>query len=389
VYNTSGYERLEMVKLLDGIVDIYMPDLKYMDPKMSAKYSAGAADYPEVAQRAILEMHRQVGVLAENRQGAVSALRKSKNAMDEIIQIDSSLGAIGNQLQDAFYEIQDFTESIRAYKSAIEYDPDRLVQVEDRLALIHTLEKKYGDTIAEVLIYYEKSKKELGALENWENEKHVLEEQIKKTEQEFYAVAKELSEKRKKAAVLLQQQVEAELEKLGMARVKFRVLIQNKEPVNGSPVASQYGLDNIEFVIAANPGEPFKRLRAVASGGELSRVMLAIKTILAESDNIYTLIFDEVDAGIGGQVALQVGEHLKQLSRVKQVLCITHLATIAVRADNHLKVAKQVNDERTITQIEKLGEDKRREELSRMLAGDVTDKASLQHAEELMRKYSN
>ncbi|HEY9593180.1 MAG TPA: DNA repair protein RecN, partial [Spirochaetia bacterium] len=156
---------------------------------------------------------------------------------------------------------------------------------------------------------------------------------------------------------------------------------------DGTPVLTPWGKDTVEFVISPNLGEPFKRLRAIASGGELSRVMLAIKGVLAESDHVSTLIFDEVDAGIGGEIALSVGERLSALSRRKQVLCITHLATIAVRADNHLRIEKVAQAGRTVTRVDRVSGAARQEEIARMLAGDKTGDLSLQHAGELIAKY--
>jgi DNA repair protein RecN (Recombination protein N) len=173
-----------------------------------------------------------------------------------------------------------------------------------------------------------------------------------------------------------------------MPKVRFKILIQPRKGEKGTPVINQHGLDLIEFVISPNPGEPFKRLLKIASGGELSRVMLAIRSILAESDHIDACIFDEVDAGIGGEVALSVGERLQRLSKIKQVLCITHLATIAVRANNHIKVEKTVKSGRTLTRVTTVqGKDKTME-ISRMLAGDSENEVSLKHAEDLMRKYA-
>ena len=176
----------------------------------------------------------------------------------------------------------------------------------------------------------------------------------------------------------------------------FELLVKNPDYILGidaaevaistaSKKASE--MDNIEFVISTNPGEPFKRLRKIASGGELSRVMLAIKSILAESDNINVLIFDEVDAGIGGEVAVAVGSKLKKLSEIKQIFCITHLATIAVYADNHFKVEKNIKDNRTLTLVERIKGNLVTKEISRMLSGDRNNEAALKHAEELLKKY--
>ena len=321
--------------------------------------------------------------IAESRGGSLTGLRNSKNDMDELIRIDPELAQLNNQLNDAFYEIEDFTESIREYKQSVEYNPERLTIVEERISRINILSKKYGNSIKDILDYAESSKSTLARYENWNDEKKKLEQDIERLEAELNKNSKILSDKRNKAALVLQQKIEKELSSLGMAKVKFRVLVRNKK----DGVITKYGADNIEFVISTNPGEPFKRLRKIASGGELSRVMLAVKSILAESDNINVLIFDEVDAGIGGEVAIAVGNKLKELSKIKQIFCITHLATIAVQADNHFKVEKNVKDNRTLTHIERIKGDLKIKEISRMLSGDTENETGLKHAEELLRKH--
>jgi DNA repair protein RecN (Recombination protein N) len=326
------------------------------------------------------------GAVAEATGGVLAALRKARRAMEEILAIDSSLSRQSHQLEDAFYEIEDFAESVRQYKARTDFSPGRLDEVQSRVSALRSLEKKYGDTIEQVLEYCSAGEQELAGMENWEGQKKGLEEDIGRTEKEIAAVARELSQRRKAASLDLQTKIESELRQLGMPKVSFRVLIQDAAR-DGTPVLTPWGKDAIEFVISPNLGEPFKKLRAIASGGELSRVMLAIKGVLAESDHVSSLIFDEVDAGIGGEIALAVGERLRALARHKQVLCITHLATIAVRADNHLRIEKVTQSGRTLTRVEKVTGAARQEEIARMLAGDRKGELSLQHAGELLAKY--
>jgi len=327
------------------------------------------------------------GGVAESAGGVLAVLRRTRHAMEEILAIDPSLSKLSHQLEDAFYEIEDFAENVRQYKSRTDFSPNRLDDVQARLAGIRALEKKYGSTVEEVLQYCRSAEQELAGMENWEEEKKNLEAEIGRTEKEIAAVARELSDKRKTGSQDLQKRIETELRDLGMPKVTFRVMIADAARADGTPVLTPWGKDAMEFVISPNLGEPFKKLRAIASGGELSRVMLAIKGVLAESDHISTLIFDEVDAGIGGEVALSVGERLTALSRHKQVLCITHLATIAVRADNHLRIEKAAQAGRTVTRVEKVTGRARKEEIARMLAGDRRGEVSLQHAGELIAKY--
>jgi DNA repair protein RecN (Recombination protein N) len=179
------------------------------------------------------------------------------------------------------------------------------------------------------------------------------------------------------------------LKALSMPKVQFKVMVKNKQSADGKAMVGQWGMDDVEFMISPNVGEPFKKLKNIASGGELSRVMLAVKTALAEADNIESLIFDEIDAGIGGEVALTLGERLSMLACSKQVLCITHLATIAVRADNHIKVEKSVEGGRTYTRVRPISGRERVEEIARMLAGDKRQSVSVKHAEELLAQYGS
>jgi len=375
-------ERLRRIDLLTYAVT----EIKSLDPKPGEELEK---------ERAILVHHEKLFTLleevhsqtAESAGGVLASLRKSRHAMDEILGIDSSLSKLSHQLEDAFYEIEDFSENIRQYKSRADFSPGRLDDVQSRLSSIRTLEKKYGDTIEAVLEYCRTGEQELAGMENWEQEKKNLETDIARTEKEIAEVARELSEKRKAASQVLQKKIELELRELGMPKVSFRVLIADAARPDGTVVLTPWGRDSIEFVISPNLGEPFKRLRSIASGGELSRVMLAIKGVLAESDHVSTLIFDEVDAGIGGEVALSVGQRLSAISRHKQVLSITHLATIAVRADNHLKIEKVTQGGRTVTKVERVTGAARREEIARMLAGDRKGELSLQHAGELLSKY--
>ena len=377
-------ERLRRIDLLTYAVT----EIKALDPK------PGEEEELE-KELAILVHHEKLFTLledvhsqtSESAGGMLATLRKARHAMDEILAIDSSLSKLSHQLEDAFYEIEDFSENIRQYKSKADFSPGRLDDVQSRLSSIRTLEKKYGDTIEAVLQYCRTGEQELAGMENWEQEKKNLETDIARTEKEIAEVARELSEKRKAASQNLQKKIEQELRELGMPKVSFRVLIADAARADGTPVLTPYGRDSIEFVISPNLGEPFKRLRSIASGGELSRVMLAIKGVLAESDHVSTLIFDEVDAGIGGEVALSVGQRLAAISRHKQVLSITHLATIAVRADNHLKIEKVTQGGRTVTKVERVTGPARQEEIARMLAGDKKGELSLQHAGELLSKY--
>jgi DNA repair protein RecN (Recombination protein N) len=327
------------------------------------------------------------GRTAESRGGALSQLRQARALMQEALAIDPALAEKAKQLEGSFFELEDFSEGIGARMREMVFDPGRLEQVEERLALIRKLKKKYGGDIAQVLAYARESEKQLAGFTGSGERQKQLEEEIAARERELKDRAGEISRLRREASASLEARVVEELKPLGMPKVRFQVQIQDRENEAGKLVYSPTGKDRVEFLISPNQGEPFRRLAQIASGGELSRIMLAMKTVLARSDRVGTLIFDEVDVGIGGEVALAVGERLKRLASVKQVLCITHLATIAVRADNHIKVEKRSEGERTVTRVEVVSGTGRREEIARMLAGDRKGDTSLKHAEELLAKY--
>ncbi|MFP4384767.1 MAG: DNA repair protein RecN [Spirochaetia bacterium] len=325
--------------------------------------------------------------VAENRNGALAYLRTALQNMQNVAGIDTDKSELAERLSNLFYELEDVNETIRDYRGSLEFSPDQLEQCETRLAVIHRLEKKYGSTIKEVLQYAEEAKSRLEKLENWVSDKEGLIEKIRSLEKEVSAQAQEISGERKKSSKNLQQQIEKVLRTLGMGKSVFAVTVETRKNDKGNPSCGLYGTDLVEFRFTANPGEEMKPLQLTASGGETSRLMLAVKTVLAESDSIQCMVFDEIDAGIGGEVALAVGKHLKDLSMHKQVLCITHLASIAARADTHIKVEKRAKEGKTITVIDRIEGEGRIREIARMLAGDKTGSVSVEHARELIERY--
>jgi DNA repair protein RecN (Recombination protein N) len=338
-------------------------------------------------ERLIQLVEEVYSATAESRGGALAGLRQARGSLAEVVKIDSSLNQSSRQLENAFFELEDFVENLGRYKGSIDFDPSRLEQIEDRLDLIKRLEKKYGGSIESILAYRQDSYKQLERIQGSDATQRKLEDEISALEKELRTRAGEITSRRKQAAVGLQEKIVEELVQLGMPKVRFSVQIEDRTSDGGKVLYSNTGKDKVEFLISPNPGEPYKRLAQIASGGELSRIMLAIKSVLAESDRINSLIFDEVDAGIGGEVAIAVGERLKRLAQRKQVLCITHLATIAVQADNHIKVEKVIQAGRTVTRVSPVTGNERQEEIARMLAGDKTGDTSLKHAQELLQKY--
>jgi DNA repair protein RecN (Recombination protein N) len=347
----------------------------------------------------------------------LSLTRRLRASLESAVSIDSFLSPLLKRLEDLYYEAEDLAAEYRDYRDRLSYDPARLEEAEERLSLLYKLKKKYRPNLPSeseerslsdeegILAYKAEATAEIEALSGAAENREKLEAEIKRLEKDIAARASNLSEKRKKGAGRLSAGITQILLKLGMPNAVFSTQVRQK-PGPGL-VCGPWGADDVEFLISANTGEPAKELARIASGGELSRVMLAIKTILCGTDpgdnaSAETLVFDEIDTGIGGEVALSVGEYLSRIGKGKQIFCVTHLATIAVRADNHLLVQKKVisasthgegadgihadGRERTVTSVSLLGKNERRQEIARMLSGDSGD-AALAHADELLAKY--
>lgn len=330
----------------------------------------------------------------ESASSVLSLSRRARSLLANAADIDSTLAALLKRSEDLYYEAEDIAEEFRAYRDHLSYNPDRLEEVEERLSVLLKLKKKYGSANAGdrglfsdedgILSYREKAEAEIEALSGAAENRDRLKAEIAALEKEIAARATALSGKRREAARILSGKITEILSHLGMPHARFEVAVTPKG--DGGLVCGPWGADNVEFLISANVGEPLKDLSRIASGGELSRVMLAIKTVLSDADALETLVFDEIDTGIGGEVALSVGEYLAKIGTMKQIFCVTHLASIAVRADNHLKVEKRNENGRTFTGVVPLDTEGRRREIARMLAGDA-GAAALAHADEMLTRY--
>lgn len=318
--------------------------------------------------------------------GVVNKLRELNQLIDGLTEFDDQFTPMIQRIKDSYYELDDIAETLGDYNRHIEFSPELLQQKEDRLSEIFRLEKKYGTSVQEVLDFCIDAKNELDQIESSGDNIERLKEQFKLDQGEILELARDLSERRKVAAEDLQIRVVGQLSQLSLPNVKFVVSIEPRKDQSGKTSCGAWGMDDIEFLMSMNPGEPLKPVKQIASGGEISRIMLALKSVLADVDNVGCLIFDEIDSGIGGEVALSIGEHLKELSSNKQILSITHLASIASCGDNHLKVVKSSDESSTKTEVIKLVDEDRVREIARMLSGDCNE-ASMNHAKELLGTY--
>jgi DNA repair protein RecN (Recombination protein N) len=301
--------------------------------------------------------------------GAVlSELRGVVAAVKEIRKIDPALKLTDQELEEIYFRIEEAAFTLRDYAKHLSFDPGRLEVLEERLEALGRLKRKYGGTLDAVLARRTEAQKELGEISS-------LEEEIG---------ARALSEKRQAAAASLKRSVEAEIRTLGMEGARFEALFRNAGGDRGETVLNEKGMDTPEFYLTTNPGEEMKPLRGIASGGELSRIMLALKKVLARTGSVGTIVFDEVDSGIGGATAHIVGRKLREVAQHHQVLCITHLPQIACCGDRHYRVVKGLAGERTNTSVSLLSDEERLEEITRMLGGtEPTGKAG-EHAREML-----
>ena len=327
---------------------------------------------------------------------AMDQLRIAQRSLGELARLDKSLQEYADNLAEAIYQLEDVAASISSYESDIEDDPRRLSEIEERLDQIARLKRKYGATIEEILERAAEDQAELDTITNRDEIIAKLQGQDSEYRREIGQIAQELSARRREAAQRLSVAMEEQLNDLNMRRARFSVEIEQVTDEQGIPASvkgqlEQYyacdltGIDRVQFLIAPNPGEPFKPLTKIASGGETSRLMLALKTILTSADATPTLIFDEIDAGISGQSGQIVGAKLWVLTQNHQVICVTHLPQIAAFADTHYNVSKQIFDDRTMTIVNELRPEQRVREIAHIMGGNVTE-FSMKSAEEILAR---
>ncbi len=318
-------------------------------------------------------------ILYGGQRNASDLINEAVHNLKEISSIDPAASQMYENLQSVLYQIEDLSRDIRTYSSNIEYDPDKLQEVDDRLMMLNQLKKKYGNTIEEIIEFQKQIASSMEAAENWEATKNKIAESLDQKKAEYYNITAKLTEHRRRVAGKLNEEITIQLKELNIPHVSFEVNIQPKE------IKSSQGMDDIEFMISPNVGEPLKPLSKIVSGGEASRIMLAFKTVLSEADSVSTMIFDEVDAGVGGIALQSVARKLSHLGTNKQVVCVTHSPHIAAYADNHYKIEKTVESKRTVTKINLLAYDQRIYEIARMLSGDKITEVTRKHAEEILK----
>lgn len=313
--------------------------------------------------------------------GALASLSEARDALDRIGEYDSSYRDLYHRTDDAYYAIEDVAYELRDGRDAFRFDPDLLEQTESRLASLQNLKRKYGATLREVIEYRDRLESELQLLTDSDNQIESMEASYQKAVSEFGRLAEQLSERRKEHAKVLCREAVGHLREMGMADAKLEAAFQSI-PIEQ---LSETGVDSVEFLLSANRGEPEKPLTKVASGGEMSRIMLAMKAALSDADRIETLIFDEIDTGISGMVANTVAGKMRALGRKHQVLCVTHLPQIAAYADAQYVAYKYSDSEKTHSITRRLTESERPKELARIMGGEETDLTAMEHAKTLLR----
>ena len=328
------------------------------------------------------------GLLYDDEGAALSRLGQVFRRVEDLAGIDSSFQPFLEARAGALAPLEDLALRLRDYHEQLEVSPGRLDEIEARLALLERLKKKYGATVEEVLAFGERCRRELDALLSPEEQERTLEARRERLAAAYLERARALSKRRRAAALDLRKRVQAELAQLAMEKTRFEVAFDpaDAEAAVDSSEWTERGLERAEFLLSPNPGEELRPLARIASGGELSRIMLGLKSVVRSDVPGLTLVFDEVDAGIGGRVAEVVGRKLKAVAARQQVLCVTHLPQIAAFADQHLAVRKRVERGRTVTLVEPLAGDARVEEVARMLGGETITATARQHAREMLKQ---
>lgn len=316
----------------------------------------------------------------EDSPGAQELVAAAAENLNSITEFYPEIAALASRIASLSFELDDCVTDLRSYVDSADYGEDDIETIEQRLDTVYRLKLKYGGSIEAVLLYLENSQAELEAIEHSDETAKLLSKHIAEEQGICAKIAAEITQKRSRAALEMQKKIQNELSFLEMPGVEFQVSIKPLGEL------SQSGADEVEFLISANPGSPLRPLARIASGGEISRVMLAIKSVLAGNDDIETLIFDEIDTGVSGRAAQRIGMKLKEVSQGRQVVCVTHLAQIASQADRHILIEKNMKEHKTFTSLRTLHYEGRKQELARIIGGVDITRITLQNAGEMLEK---
>lgn len=311
-------------------------------------------------------------------ENAIIAISNSIRSLEKIQDCGKEYSEKLSILKNSYYDIQELARDLSYMREEVDFDENERNQIENRLDLIFSLKRKYGNTITEILEFKNKIENEINKIENLDEYHNKIKIQIKNLEQELFKIANQMSNVRTKYAETLSKKINQELKDLEMPNAKFEIKINKTERF------CENGIDKVEFMICTNVGEGLKPLTKIASGGEMARIMLAIKNVLADVDEVSTLVFDEIDTGISGKASKAVAEKIKSIAELHQVICITHLPSIAARGDYNYYISKQTKENKTYTSIKLLNEDETIEEIARISSGEVTEIAKA-HAKELRK----
>ena len=308
---------------------------------------------------------------------AIEAVNTAVRGLEKIAELDNKYSNVLEELRNTYYELEESGRDIASLNEDNCFEEEDRIKIEERLDLIFSLKRKYGSNIEEILEYCDKIKKELYEIENLEEYTNKIKKEIKELEQKMLAIAEKMNDIREKTAKILDEKITNELSDLEMKSAKFQVKIEKETELNKN------GINTVEFLIKTNAGDTYKPLIKIASGGEMSRIMLGIKKVLADVDEVPVLVFDEIDTGISGVAANKVAEKLKAISSKHQVLCITHLAPIAAKGNNNYYINKQEENGRAKTKVTKLNKEQKIKEIARIASGEINE-VSLKHAESLI-----
>ena len=385
--------KLTQINTIDENIDKRIELLKYeIEEIETTEFIEGEDEELAIKIKRLSNMEKVMTLGAEiqallggNGDGAVNATKIAKNQLSQLSELDALFEKDAATLEDIYYKLEDFYSEFSHKISSVQYDQASLDELIERSESIEKIKRKYGGNYNNVMKYLEKAKNELAGIDHQSERKDELNQELQKAINEYKNIAFEISAIRNEKKIILENKIKNELQGLGMSDAVFEIKIEQEKTENSLFEYKMFsnGIDKVEYLISPNKGEPVKPLTKIASGGELSRIILSLKSILGKDDSVKTMIFDEIDVGIGGKVALYVSNKIKELSKEKQIICITHLPQIAAGGDKNFLIHKESDNTRTISFIKELDKTGKIDEIARMLSGTITD-ASRLHAMELL-----